>query len=477
MAKASIPMKILVAFLTLVVVMYWAEAPVGGAGVVVCFAVYRVLGARPAKRWVSWCFLVLITLIAIMNWSLLTRNLIFMPFQLAWVAAMTLVFFQGKWSLRTGFNSLSAANAARQAKQKQVADARVAEQRHAAKIHREQRWREVAVGPGQQTGLEPDALADQPIATDPNVWGAPGLSLGNAQDQAAKRVREGQQHFARALSARGIHAKHAVFWNVQLPQEGAVGASLNAVGGVDCVVLTGRSLWLIDVKNFAQGGVRWLTDGDQLVAVDLTDGGQVGEARLMGKSLSVARDRWVAKLDGMGIRAKVHAEVTMLPRHNGLGDIPQLSWTGNVPISGVGSLLDRLARESAFDPDARHMDLIVQMLAALVMTSAGHAPRPGERRRAGPPCSNCKRELSRDSITAGFCVECTSPIAPAGGPALGGGGSGAGGLSGVVPPTPASPAPAPAAKPCANPDCRHTPSDEEISQGYCFECATPLAGA
>lgn len=374
-------------------------------------------------------------------------------------------------SISTGLTKLRAKRDARRAEQKKVADARDTELRHAAKIHREQNWREQAVGPGTTTGYEPAALSSVVSGSSPHTYGAPGLALQHARGRGAARAREGHDLFARALTREGLIDRFAIFWHVQLPEDGAVGANSQTSAAVDCVILTGRSLWLIDVKNYAQGGVRWLTDGTDLVATDTVDGGQVGETRVMGPSISTARDRWQAKVSAVGLRTRVKAAVTLLPRDTGLGEISGLTWTGGVPIQGLPQLLDFLKKEPAFDSGGNGMDLLVPMLRVLVQTEAGHAPRPGERQRSYL-CPQCRTRLTTQALADGFCHNCAAVISGTAAP------NGTAAPSGAAPPSGgpsggnAQPHGSSGGVVC--PSCGHEPSSDEVAASFCFTCVSPL---
>lgn len=407
-------------------------------GVLAWIAVIRILTQRfGTARWVSWTALIVAMLFGVIAALALQMGLL-LALHAVWtllIIAFPIVRKNASVGSRTA-KTKSPKKVARE----QARLAQGAERRHAARIHREQNWREQAVNPGTMTGYEPEHLRAVSIGSPTYMYGAPGLALSQSTDAVALRLREGEGNFAKALAWNGLLDKFAVFWNVQIPEDGSVGAATSITDDVTCMVLTGKQLWLIDVKNYAQGGVTWLTDDGALVAEDDTDKGQVGERRDMGQSLSVARDRWTSKLTTLDVKTKVHAEVVLMPRPNGLGTISDVKWTGDILVSGLPALLDRLGKQPAFNPRAKHMDLLVPMLSALVKNETGVAPKPGERRKAGEPrstemptapatapvggqspsastepgaremCKECGAVVTAEARAAKFCEECMADL-------------------------------------------------------------------
>ncbi|MBZ4486813.1 NERD domain-containing protein [Microbacterium sp. cx-55] len=275
---------------------------------------------------------------------------------------------------------------ARRAEQRRIEANRERELEYSRRVERAHSAVAQASRPGALTGYEPDDLAGVSLGQPPHMYGVPGVGLEAAgyPEVATELGRQGERNFAKALAKAGLLDRFATFWSVHMPDQ-TLGASAEFPTDVDCVIITGRSVFLIDVKNFAQGDVTWVTeavdDGDgrshhQLVAVDNVTGGYVGQPRWMTRNMQFATDRFGARFTGSGIRLRVQPLVVMMPRPEGLGVVEGVMWPDAVPTVGLPDALALLAKERPFDPTGRDSELLRAMLKTLIKDDSGTAPMP-----------------------------------------------------------------------------------------------------
>jgi Nuclease-related domain len=329
-----------------------------------------------------------------------------------------------------------------QLEQERITANRQAHLDYAARVEREQKFQTHASRPGTTTGFEPAALEgyDAAMASAPHLYGKPGAGLaGSGFDQAAiERGAEGERNFARALAKAGLLDRYATFWSVHMPSEG-VGAS-DFTTDIDCVVVTGRSVWLVDMKNYNQGDVVWSSEkssDDQgkeqqfLIAVDRATGGLVGGKRKMSLNMKMATDVFTRRFADTGLKFLLKPAVVLMPR-DGLGEIRNVRWAGDIPTAGLPEFFSWLAAEPPFDlrnPDAA---FVVSMLRPLLKDESGSAWRPGRPLRAQAPakvaapstaattaptaaavaddalrCSECDEVVESDQT---FCYSCGASV-------------------------------------------------------------------
>lgn len=308
---------------------------------------------------------------------------------------------------------------------------------HVSRVERERGRLRAASGPGRITGYEPSVLRDVVLERTDTMYGDPGVGLDGAgfDARAVERGREGELNFAKALADRGLLGRFATFWSVHMPEDG-VGASAGFQTDIDCVVLTGGSLWLVDVKNYNQGAVTWITemqDAPVLIAVDDATGGRVGGPRRMTRNMEMARSRFVGKLQAIGVDLQVKPVVVMMPREDGLGTVRDVFWPGGIPAGGLPDVLRWMESEPDFVPTDDDAALLVRILSVLTKDETGSAPVAGGQVRqqtarsttttatpatASVPASTPDTDGSRRSCRScgatllaeqAFCFECGEP--------------------------------------------------------------------
>lgn len=343
----------------------------------------------------------------------------------------------------------------RQAARQQKADqkaARQAELEYAAKIERQQKWVEKASRPGYMTGYEPAALANVTFERPPYMYGDPGVGLlGSGFDQrSVDRGREGEVNFAKSLAKAGLIGRFATFWSVQTPAADGPGIDPQFPTDIDCVLITGNTVWLLDMKNYAQGDVTWKSEMSTdergkpiqiVVAIDNVTGGQVGEDRHVSQQMKLARERFQKRFAASGVKYRINAAVVMMPRPEGLGLIPQeVKWPGDIQAAGLPHVLDWLAREPSFNPATDDAVFVTRVLNTLIKDESGSAPQLG------------KRPKHQNTTAAPATAAQTTQYAASPSPSV------------------AAPVPEPPAPPAAKKNCKECGAEMDADQEFCYAC-------
>lgn len=319
--------------------------------------------------------------------------------------------------------TMDTTRAEKRAEQDRVASARARELDYAARVERTQNWVDRATRPGATTGYEPAALGEIDLPRSPFMFGEPGAGLGGSgfHAGAVARGQEGEINFAKALHLAGLLTRFATFWSVHMPDD-VIGASTAFQTDIDCVVVTGRSVFLLDVKNFTQGDVTWIAEartdehGVQntvLVAVDNVSNGYVGEPRKMSRNMQMATHRFGRRFADAGIALRVSPAVVLMPRPEGLGRVEGVYWPDRIPATGLPQLLGWLQAEPPFRPDAPDSALVVAILKALVKDASGSAITPGQRVAPAPVPSASAAHVVPDASAVparAVCGECQEPV-------------------------------------------------------------------
>lgn len=271
---------------------------------------------------------------------------------------------------------------------------RRAQLEYAERIDREQNFQEHATRPGRMTGYEPGELVGiDLVALRPTLmFGDPGAGLAGAgfDPAAVKRGQEGEVNFAKALAKTGMLQKFATFWSVHMPDE-ALGASEQFATDIDCVIVTGKTVWLLDMKNYNQGDVTWKSEVNSdtsgkaehfLIAVDNVTSGLVGPKRKMSYNMKLATDRFTQRFADNGVRYNVKSAVVLMPRKDGMGEARGVQWAGGIATVGVQDVLQWLSKEPPFNHKHRDANLLMAMLRPLLKDETGSAPKPGQIRKA-----------------------------------------------------------------------------------------------
>jgi len=247
-----------------------------------------------------------------------------------------------------------------------------------------------ASAPGRMTGFEPRVLAEVELLEQPLRHGEPGLGLETMRGRAdlVAKGREGERNLAKALQQRGHLDRFATFWSLQMPSE-TRGAHDRNRGDIDCVIVTGKRILVLDAKALEQGDVTRYTEGRWLYRRDNETGHDIGRpTELKSAHFRAATDALHAQLQRAGAKQCVAAAVVLMPDDAGLGYADGAFWPGGIPAWDLLQLLDELEHEPPFDERSRHSEHVLRVLRALVKDASGAAPtirsieRENARRRA-----------------------------------------------------------------------------------------------
>ena len=198
-----------------------------------------------------------------------------------------------------------------------------------------------AVEPGYLTGYEPGSLQDSPPRGGRLVFGSPGAGLtgsgfGKAKTEAGQT---GEENFYKALAKEGLLDKVLSFWSLNFFNE-----DLKPVGksDIDCILVTNRSVFLIDLKMYKQGNLTYYSDGDEVFAIDNTNGDQVGDKLQASSQMDRVRSTFRALKESgrWGLKShELRPYVVFMPTANGMG-LVDCQWPGKVPAVPVTTVLE-----------------------------------------------------------------------------------------------------------------------------------------
>lgn len=197
---------------------------------------------------------------------------------------------------------------------------------------------------GFMTGYEPKALENVviPNGAQSRVFGSPGSGLNNSNFSQSNISRgiAGETQFAQALTAAGCINSVDSFWSVSMPSTATMNPDRNMPTDIDCVLVVGNRILLIDVKNYSGGnGTYYNVDSHTLAMVDNVTGDYVGKWRKMSQNMSMALERFTNNLSGY----TVEAHVVFVPTSRGSAYIaPGTAWPGGVYATNLSDFIPYL---------------------------------------------------------------------------------------------------------------------------------------
>lgn len=232
---------------------------------------------------------------------------------------------------------------------------------------------------GTITGYEPEELEKIDLISNPLMRGEPGAGLsGSGFSQANIQAGSlGELNFAKALQIKNLLQQFASYWSVQYPFEYIPGPDTTSKGDIDCVLISKKNVYLIDLKLYAQGNITWTTvnNTNEVVAIDNITGNWVGKPRKMSKNMHFATKRIQEKFDKLGIDMKVKPYVVMMPTDRGLGKVDNVFWPGGVECLTLIDFLKILEKEKPFDLYAVEAEVLDSVFTWLTKDESGSAPR------------------------------------------------------------------------------------------------------
>lgn len=221
---------------------------------------------------------------------------------------------------------------------------------------------------GRITGYEPRNLQSQPVPKAVTMYGVPGEGLHGASGMTQQNIGlgvQGEENFARALANTGDLQRFTSVWSVPVPDQNSFTPGPYGTD-IDCVLGTGSAIFLIDLKNYKSGDVRYHARGNQLYCEDVPTGKQVGAPKTMSRNMEMATNAMKAHFP----KANIVPVVVFMPTDKGEGLIDDVSWPGGVLAMNLSDFLNVLANQQNFDWKLPHSGVIGRISNLLSMNAA-----------------------------------------------------------------------------------------------------------
>lgn len=230
---------------------------------------------------------------------------------------------------------------------------------------------------GTMTGYEPKELERIDLIPSDFMRGQPGAGLSGSgfSKSNIQSGALGELNFAKTLQIENLLNRFASYWSVQYPDTYSAGPDISSQGDIDCVLISKKHVYLVDLKLYAQGDVTWKTVDNKVVAVDNVTGEWVKEPRKMSKNMLYATERVQEKMDKLGIKLKVKPYVVMMPTDRGLGEVDNVYWPGNIKCLTLIDFLKQLKKEKPLNPNSPEFEVLDDMFTWLTKDESGSAPK------------------------------------------------------------------------------------------------------
>lgn len=223
-----------------------------------------------------------------------------------------------------------------------------------------------ATADGRMTGFEPSALASIPVPNTSRMTGTPGSNLEKDNGLDANAVKlgvMGEQNFARALAKTHLAWRFDSIWSVPVPDKTRfVPADYDA--DIDCVIATGSCIYLVDLKHYKSGDVRYYNEGQLLYCEDVQTGALVGDGpKVMSRNMQNATEA----LRHHFPKTVFKPVVVLMPTEKGEGVIDNVLWPGQIQAMNLTQFLSQLQADSDFDWQMSHAGVYGRIVNLLHM--------------------------------------------------------------------------------------------------------------
>jgi len=230
-----------------------------------------------------------------------------------------------------------------------------------------------ASGNGRMTGFEPSALKNLKVPEFPTMTGKPGAGLHGAAGMSQTNITlgvAGEENFAKALGLSRMLGRFATTWSVPVPDQDAFVPGPYSTD-IDCVLATGSAIFLVDLKNYKSGDVRYYNRGNQLYCEDGSTGKQVGEVKTMSRNMEMATSAMRHHFP----QANIVPVVVFMPTDKGEATLDNVVWPGGVPAMGLTDFLSVLANQQDFAWNMPHAGAMSRVGSLLKMAASKGASR------------------------------------------------------------------------------------------------------
>jgi hypothetical protein len=258
------------------------------------------------------------------------------------------------------------------------------------------RYIKTATSNGYMTGFEPSALANVPIPSISMMDGVPGAGLSGdtGMDEGAVRLGiMGEENFARALSMTRLISRFQSVWSVPVPHERYFEIA-DYDADVDCVIASGTCIYLVDLKNYKSGNVRYYHKGNQLYCEDVATGSQVGEPKTMSRNMHSA----TAAMRHHFPNAVIKPVVVLMPTDKGEGIIDNVMWPGQIQAMNLSQFISQLQADRDFSYNLPHAGAMSRIARLAAMKRKRDEQREHDKKRE----HNIQKERDERAIRYGW---------------------------------------------------------------------------
>lgn len=202
------------------------------------------------------------------------------------------------------------------------------------------------------------------VTSSPLVHGTPGSGL-NTSSFGSDRIAAGQKgetNFAKALSATTHKGSPLIslfdsYWSVAMPEKDKFAPDPKLNTDIDCILIFGKTVMLIDLKLYKSGNVTFESFEDKLYTVDNATGKIFGEPHRLSQNMAIAKERFNSLSRG----AKVESYVVLMPTENGQGTIGKTAgWPDHIRAVTMDEMLSIIKRK--FDSEGSSNQLNSSLL-------------------------------------------------------------------------------------------------------------------
>ena len=199
---------------------------------------------------------------------------------------------------------------------------------------------------GKMTGFEPQKLKNYKLYQHELMFGEPGKGLNKSgfDESAINLGQEGEINFATALQKQGLLEKLVTFWsvhNLNLEDE-------RVDADIDCVIVSGSTIWLVDLKFYSSGNVIYREENGLLYTIDSATGAQIGRPKRMSPNMSYAEESFSHKFANLLKFYRLETRVVLMPTYKGAGRLDNVFWPGHIKAVSLEEMLNELSSEDKF---------------------------------------------------------------------------------------------------------------------------------
>lgn len=231
---------------------------------------------------------------------------------------------------------------------------------------------------GTISGYEPQMIDRTQWTRNRHMYGSPGAGLENSgfDRGAIEAGQAGEKNFGKILylsagaspSSSLLSQVHS-FWSMRMPSDENLGTPHPKFStDIDCVIVAGETVFLIDLKQYPGGNVRYHVQDPKLYVIDQATGKRIGRTREMSKNMMMATDLMQAHMSRMEVKSRV----LIMPSAKGQGDFQGIMWPGGIPAVTVDTMIDEIRKAALASPSSHKIELYKDQLVRLVNTSTEH---------------------------------------------------------------------------------------------------------